>query len=625
METSIEAQLADIEVSTTRLFEFTQSRQFGVLAAFAATVVVCSYVFLLTPYTEFLISDMAGFWNRAMERLDGEVFRETQFMAWPPSYHILLAEFFRLLQFLGLENLVRLETPLLIHILVFGVSVYALQRALVNRFSFPILSTVVVLLYGLGFPAFYFHAFLLPDNLATSLLVIACACILCRSDWKWLVASALIFGFASCIRPAIAPYGLPFIIYLLIQYRFSTQFFYRAAAFTAVFFSIVGLATLENSRISGGKVNGLSANGGLDFFIANSRYHSIRTDYDGWNLIIIVPALSMQPENGYFYTDVPIYNQDYYFKLGWDHIKRDPMRVIKNLEHVKHLFFSDMLPTRYDAPGFSLLRPVWDVFKFIMLLSIIPLCWFWRWIPKRDLPFIGFLICIIFVTFIVSYLFTGEPRYTYSIIFCFYILFFKLIDLLLNNWPDMRVQLIPAIIGSTLLVGLVHSAPAWVEPEHPSTVAIETKSHQINPLWLSANTKPYTAGRVLFPFSLNGTLRHSDIKDIVLNTETYITVKSVMEVIGDSETAILLDINSGWPTKIFIDEELYYEQEFSDYFEEQHVWLHLDPGKHDINIEFDFIPYYGGFSVAYNYLDQDDKQHHYLLGVNSERVRFELP
>lgn len=601
----------------------TQSRLFGVCVALASLAAIAVYVFVLSPYHNFIYNDMQAYWMRTMERLNGETFRETQFIAWPPGYHILLAEFFRVCRWLGLESWVRPETALTINILAFAGSVYAFQRIAVRWFRRPKLMLAALLLYGFGFPAFYFHAFLLADNPAASLLVIAIAAVVCGRDWRGLVIAAVLFALATIMRPSIGPYGLSFVIFYFIRWKFSYQFIARAAVFSAVFFTLVAGMAAEVSRISGGKVQGISISGGLDFFIANSRYYRIDLNYDGWHNFVVVPALSWQPEHGRFYSQTPYYRQGYYYKLGWEFIKHNPVRLLENFEHVRDLFFADMLPSRYDAPGFALLRPLWDWFKFGMFLALGLYIWLWRALEPEHRPLFGLLTSAIGLTLLVSYLFTGEPRYTYSIIFMFYLLFFKLVEYFRLDWPRWKESLAPFTVMLALGTGVALAAPALLDMGHPPTV-------QVDVMPLQPQAKPaqhYTVGRVLFPYSEEPVLQHVSHDQPPLTQAAKIRMRTNLTVTGSTPLNFWFDICSRWPYRILIDGKPWSpDNNPLNYFQEANVSAYLNPGEHSVEVIVAYMPApHGGFAISYNYFDNKNWRHRKTLGIDSERIHFSLP
>ncbi len=601
--------------------DFVQTRAFGVCLALVSLAAIFFYGFFFSAFREYLYSDMLGFWLRAMERLNGDTYNLTQYLAWPPGYHIFLAEFFRVLRWLGLEGLIKVETVLFMNMLAYAASVYAMQRILTRWFQSPRWMLAALLLYAFGFPALYFNVFLLSGNLAVPLLILAIALLYCREGWPSLIAAALLFSLTAIFRPSLAPLGLAFVVYFLVRWRLNRAFLVRAAVFSAIFFALVFAAGLEVSRISQGKVTGLSANGGLDFFIANSRYNSVGLHYEGWHHVIVVPALSDNPENGYFKTDIPFYEQDYYFKMGWNFIKHDPARLLKNVEHIRDLFFSPMLPSQ-DTPGYFFLRPLWDVFKFIMFLSLGLYIWMWRGLSSEAKPLFAFSMTVIGVTILVSYLFTGEPRYTYQIIFVFYLLFFKLAEQFTSEWGRWKKVWRPYAL---MMGGIVVAAVAvayWMKPVYPPSMRMEIQAQSEQPQSVSASE--HQVGRLFFPFRMKESVSHADL-GYKLGSPARVLTQSRLDVEGSGPLPVTFEVITDWPFEILINGKKLPVETNPFYAIEFKAATILYPGHYALEVAFDYPMRDGGFAIKYNYLDAEGWLQRKTLGVSDTRLRFSLP
>lgn len=587
--------------------------------ALGSFIFILLYVFVFSPYENFLYNDMLGYWRRALERMEGESFRESQFLAWAPGYHIFIAEILRIFLNLGLTNLIRYEIFMGLNIVAYAVSVFALHRIAIKFFNGDArFSLGATLLYGFGFPAWYFNAFLLADNLASPLLVIALALVYLKSELRYLIIAAALFAFASFIRPSVAPYGLAFVIAMFAVHRFSAKFFIHAGVFSAVFFALVFLGMAEVSRISKGKVDGLSANGGLDFFIANSRIYRIDLNYDGWHNFVVVPALSWKPEHGFYKSRVPYYRQDYYYDLGWEYIKRNPERLVLNLEHVEHLFFASMLPSRSDAPGFSFFRPIWDVLKLACFLVAFFYVWLWRDLSVHEKKLVAFMVSTIAITFLVSYLYTGEPRYTYSIIFVFYLLALKVLQFALTQRARIQHAL-PRV--AILLAALWFSGKAlafMVTPSYPNHLQAsfsgQSNEHSGQPFQLESLYFPHTEGKALVSTDKNMKLYSAG--DLRFVTDLHLS---------GAERNIKLDVHSSWPITIKINDQIHFRTMSPNFFAETPAFIQLSPGKHRVEVLVDYMPHEGGLSVTYNYIDDDGWVYRDFLGIDQGPISFTLP
>lgn len=595
---------------------------FGIGLAVLAGLAIAAYVFWLTPYQDFLFSDMKEYWNAAMQRLNGHVFDDSQFIAWPPLYHIFLAELFRVLRSAGLDGLVRLETALALNIFAYAISVYAFQRVAARWFERRWSLLLAMLLYAFGFPALYFNAFLLAENLGAPLLVMAIAALICHRNWAGITAAACLFATAVIVRPAMGPYGLAFVACLFARQGFNRRFIAQAALFSVLFFALIATASQEVARISHGRVTGLSANGGLDFFLANTDYHRIELNYNGWHFFVIVPAQSWTPENGVFYTSVPFYEQGYYFRLGWEALKHDPMRMVRNIGEIEHLFFADMLPSRDDAPGFTTLRPIWDWMKLVMCLTA-GLLVLRRGSLGARAPTGALLGTLIVTTMVVSVIFTGEPRYTYSIIFAFYLLSLKQLELLLH---DARRWLKP-LLGYLLLLGASGSAVAGVvsalQPVFPPHLAFHFASYASPP---TLPQRDFTLGRLLFPFNREGSdLVQADDPAQRVGEPGLIRIRTDMEVLGDKPLEITFRVYSSWFFSLLADDQALAVGSDPDFFRENEATHSFSPGHHVLELQTNYQPDNGGLAANYIYADETGWATKHMVGIDSPRVRFHLP
>src|SRR5690606_18123585 len=86
------------KINLKNVLALTLSLRFSVVLALASFALVLLYVFVLAPYENFMYNDMNDFWKRALTHLNGNPSIEPQFLAWPPWYHILIAQALALFQ-----------------------------------------------------------------------------------------------------------------------------------------------------------------------------------------------------------------------------------------------------------------------------------------------------------------------------------------------------------------------------------------------------------------------------------------------------------------------------------------------------------------------------------------------
>jgi len=68
----------------------------------SSTLLKIVYVFMLTKYKRFIFADMCYYWTSAENRYKGDIFNPEQWNIFPPFYHIVLCELFKIINFFGL-------------------------------------------------------------------------------------------------------------------------------------------------------------------------------------------------------------------------------------------------------------------------------------------------------------------------------------------------------------------------------------------------------------------------------------------------------------------------------------------------------------------------------------------
>jgi len=597
-------------------------RRFGLLAATASLIAISIYVFGGTPYQNYLYSDMLGFWKRAMERLNGDIHRESQFIVWPPLYHVFIADLFGKLHAIGLPGLARLETLLAINIGLYATSVYGFQRLAAQLFKGPAFLVTAVALYAVGMPALYLNAFLLSDNFSLPLFVIAIALAVCgRREWPSLCAAALLFGLAAIVRPAVAPYGLIFVVMYWVRFGRSWAFLKRSAVFSGVFFGIVLFGAAEVRHISEGKVSGLCANGGIDFFLATSRCHRADLNYDGWHWYIVAPIQSMKPENGFHQFDVPFYNQAYYYQQGWKYIQHNPGQLWKNMLFVTDLFQGRMLPSKSDAPWFDTLMPAWQQLKIVLFLLLGLYVWAWKDLGNNA-PLCALLLMPWPILFLLAFFFTGEPRYSTQLLFSLYLLGFKLIEIISLNARAWRKRLLAYAALLVTGTGLAFGLARVFDPPPPPSIVV-TKLNLSGPT--NKIDQELSVGQLLFPYNFETGLRHIDTGPTAGDTPATIVSRTRMQVTGTAPLLLRLETCSSWFWELRINGHLQQDSFDNEYVHEIVTTIEFRPGIYDMEVSFHYSPGPGGFALSYSYQDSNDWRVRTTFGRNTPRVQFSKP
>jgi hypothetical protein len=454
-----------LSLSLSKIGEIADKYQYWIVAiiVIAALVVRFVYVFQFTQFKNYLYSDMGAYWEMALERVKGNDVSIGQWIIWPPFYHIALSYFIRLIDFFGLADF-RLEIVKGCDIILGSLSLlflYGLTKKIAK--GNPVPALIVSAAYSFCYPIIYLNAFVLTENLAIPLLIFSTWCIFKVSpmrdqdseaggsggrrrirflsipliDFLWIFLSGLSLAIATAARPAFGLLGLLFVLFLTGVMVFRVRAIFKekdirreafsrlakAAFFSLVFFAFLGLVMLENMRISGGKLAGLGAGGGFNFYLAQSKKYWLETNFNGYRYILVPPGTVDQPERGKFITDVPFYDQAYYYSLGWQYLKGHPEMLLKNLLSFETLFFGPLFPSDASAQWFVELIPIFKMKLFIMAVSILILLPFMLKNPLLRSRYFFFILALPFCLLSLNLIYNVEQRYLYSFAFILYILF----------------------------------------------------------------------------------------------------------------------------------------------------------------------------------------------------------
>jgi hypothetical protein len=430
----------------------------------------CVYVFHCTVYTDYVTTDMGGYWDRAEERYSGDIFNVNQWVLWPPFFHILLTDTFYVYHLFGVNqhlvstawldqaNIVNnpyLQLTLFWGCLLGSISVYYLFLLSNLIIKNERIALGIAIVYELSYHILYLNCMILAENLSMPLVIIATYLVVRHPDKvRYLLLAGLMFGVASGVRPASLPQATFCVLYLLI-----TQPDLRRKARSCAFVAMVGLVLLavshEDARISKGAVPGLSANGGLNFFIAQRQMIEVVTNFvfDGGYYVYGIGADQFADDaihHGHFHTTVPFYAQVYWARMGLQALSHPRTWIADFIELRKVLFETDLFPRWYSAEGFQTFDPFFMWFCGIATLAALfvsPVIWFMR--RREGIPWaVVLLYSYIIGMFIQCYFFGCERRYLYPVLFCVYVILGSWLPQLIQSYMssiiDKQVQLAEA-------------------------------------------------------------------------------------------------------------------------------------------------------------------------------------
>jgi hypothetical protein len=389
------------------------------------------YVFLLTDYSHYLVSDMGGYWVRACERFDGDHNSYRQWAVWPPFFHVLLADLFVPFTQAKLPVDLWLTAVILLQITLSSFSVYWVYCIARRIFSNDRIALTAAVVYALTYTPIYFNAFLLSENLAIPLVIASVWLILQKTPRRLgTFCAGVLLGAAAGIRPADVLYAGAFALFLWATLRRpsgdgETQGAWRRLAplltFVLGFAGVVWLIVLENARISNGALWGLGANGGMNFFMAqckigrldsNSIYHGYHYNYSFSH-----PQFFGETWREHVTTSVGLHEQGYFYHLGMQRL-RDFATWREDFWELRKLLIGPIFPTYYTAWGFQTfdLLSRWTLTPvFLIALIAPPAARLTRrsWATREIL----LLWSILVLTFVTCFFFGNERRFIVPTIF----------------------------------------------------------------------------------------------------------------------------------------------------------------------------------------------------------------
>lgn len=397
------------------------------LASFITRII---YVFHYTDYKNYLYTDMGGYWNRALDRYNGNIFNEGQWAMYAPFYHFYLAFIFKILQFLNLFAL-KLEAIILLNIVYSTISivfVYLISKQIIKNNFYSNLATG---LYAFSYPLIYFNSFIMSENISIPILITSVYLIFTYHEKKLMMTLAgLIFALGVATKPAMLLIAAVFLLYIIYAHRRSFDSTIRGILFALGFCFVIFLVIVENNHISRGVIKTLYANSGELFFLTQCNYSAVNSTYSNSNgnfIWIIAPPLLWTNRNlSPFNTDHPPYDNKYFYKLGFDCIKNNPDFLIDALKKQKGLFFNSLMPSDPRSQGFDNFINFSNYLTFFMALSL-GLLYYLRKDNEIDTKKIIVLLFILLSIPFTTLIYPPEQRYLLPVFFIIYLLFFTVV------------------------------------------------------------------------------------------------------------------------------------------------------------------------------------------------------
>ncbi|MFH0803464.1 MAG: hypothetical protein V2A78_13910 [bacterium] len=418
----------------SNLHKFAAEEPFILCMLLLGFIIRILYIFIFTTPQDYLVSDMGGYDERACQMVKGqEIFCPTY---WPPFFHIFLSWIYRPLQFLGMLQY-RVGIYIVFMALLSVMTNWALYGISLKLFSKRV-AQIVLLTATFWYPLIYLNIFVLSENLFIPLLYIGLYILVCgKQNVKNAVALGVLWSAAFLTRPIFLSF-IPLFLLWALYHRLGRKYI---LSFFSTVLLIVFLMVSFNISTTKGREKSISSGGGVNFALTWCEAKSIEYHLGGYGYSFVPPAAIDYPENKRIVTNVPFYDQRYYYQMGLNSIKRDPKVLFRNLRSIFRLFHSHMFPRWGNIfRGYQLTQLFKILNIFFLVLSIVAV---WR-VRRGKLPmeracikYVSLFVLLFFSLLIAVYLQNpGEERYIIPYAPLFIILGSPILDVMQKGIHD---------------------------------------------------------------------------------------------------------------------------------------------------------------------------------------------
>lgn len=390
------------------------------------------YVFYFSDYKNQLTSDMGYYWEHAIDRYNGLLFAYSQWYFYATFFHFYLTFVFKMLYFFGLLNY-KLQIVIFLNILYSTISVVFIYLISTRVLNNSMLALLVSQFYAFCTPIIYFNSFILSENISIPIVIISLYLIITFHNNKLLIfLTGVFFTIGIVTRPAMGLLVLLFSVYLAFGNKLTIKSLINSFIFISSFIVIVFLVLVENNYISNGELKNLAGNGGVTFFFEQCKPTEIISYYKGERTrgTPMFSRYHQLAKFGEFKTDYPLHNQQYFYKLGFECIKKNKYIWLENLKLLKGLFFGCLFPnpeTRVSFLPFKILMKISDYLMFFMTISLGFIIILIK-NKENEVKNILLLASIPCSAIAMSMFYVIDQRYFIPSYFAIYILFFYVIS-----------------------------------------------------------------------------------------------------------------------------------------------------------------------------------------------------
>lgn len=385
------------------------------------------YIFIFmdpTSYASF--TDMSGYdWRAENFILGKELFMPA---AQPPFYHMFLGSIYWIFTALGVHAL-KLKLMVAVHSALSSLAAVFLYLVAKKAFG-NTAALLAALLFAFSYQTIYMDAWLMSENLFIPLVLASVYLLVCRlerrSDYALL---GLIVGLTTITR---VMGGLLFPIFVLWIWQYEKKKYAKEnlLLFSLAFFTVVVAQISANYIYTDGQVAFITTNGGHNFAMLHCQYdalytHSVENGQPITAFFEPVAYLNLTRDN-VLNTNVSWTNQMYYYQMGWECFKKDPVGRLLDFRNIYDIFNSMTFPNA-ALPPFSkeviYQFALFTIAKFFNYFILIPLSLFYIVSGKGNRKY-AILLAAIFVSYLAVAQVTsvGEERYLLPLYFTFFML-----------------------------------------------------------------------------------------------------------------------------------------------------------------------------------------------------------
>jgi len=587
-----------------------------------STLLKLAFVFYGTAFQSYLGSDMGGYWTRALQRFNGDLFSINQWVIWPPLFHIILAYLFKLTYLVGLGP-INLGIVLGLNVLFSSLSVFCLYRISERLTRSPRLALATATLYAFTYHCFYFNAFVLSENFAVPLSIAALYCLL-QNRLGYFLLSGVLLAVATGIRPGYGLLALSFGLYALWPDSTHSRAGWlrsigrngvpKAALFSLGFLLVIGLVLAQNHYISNGRLKGLAASSGLNYFFSFTKTYEVRSWFDGYHYVIIPPGTVKHPENGKLLTVKPIYDSAFFEQLTNAHIRQHPEVLLFKLKDLWELYFGTLFPSYGSAFGF---HPGIEIFKFVFFfLTLVIAFSFTTSLWRRDNAKQRWLILsIIALSLVTSYLFNSEHRYIYGFVFAIYLLSIEAIGVIAAEFKQHLKKMLLCVGATILILGADAGYSALRKQNMPAV--IHMKLHDYNEPF---DAQTLDVDTLNFPFEK--TFTHQRFGELGIREDFDVEFNGRFEVHASMSVHFFVYCEEGF--EFYVDQQPVLGRPIRDDEKELETILFLEQGSHDFRLRYFHRSEDAGIKAMYVPIT-DGRYGKYFLGQDTSLVTFHKP